>query len=414
MKPRVFLLLVFVGTFLGACTTKRANQNNNKIIIGAVDSLYSKILNEERKIWVYEPVTDNLFAKQSYPVVYLLDGDAHFYSVMSIIQQLSEVNMSMVLPKMVVIGITNTDRTRDLTPTHVSFDPEIPDSNYLKTSGGAEAFTSFIEKELIPYVDSAYSASPYRILIGHSYGGLYCVNTLLNHTSLFNGYIAIDPSMNWDNRKLLNLAKDLLAQKKFKNTSLFLSIANQGYSDTDSLKDNSAAFELAKYLDTNRNNNLIFQWHYYKDDNHGSVPLISEYDGLRFIFDFYNPRISYTRFRDPSYSADSFIVEHFRKVSSHMGYTVSPPESFMNWLGYLFIMEKQYNKAFDVFKTNIDNYPASPNVYDSMGELQMVKGDTINAIENYEKSLRINPKNENAKNMIVKLKSKKYVRQAKD
>jgi uncharacterized protein len=414
MKPHVFFLIVFVGTLIGACTSKRAIQTDNKIIIGAVDSLYSRILNEERKIWVYRPATDNLFAKQSFPVVYLLDGDAHFYSVMSIIQQLSEVNMNMVLPQMVLIGITNTDRTRDLTPTHVSVDPEVPDSDYLKTSGGAEEFTSFLEKELIPYVDSAYSTSPYRILIGHSYGGLFCINTLLKHTNLFNGYIAIDPSMSWDSSRLVNQAKVLLAQKDFRNTSLFLSIANQGYSDTDSAKDNSAAFKLAKYLDTNRGNNLLYQWHYYKDDNHGSVPLISEYDGLRFLFNFYNPRLPYVKFRDPYYNADSFVIEHFKKVSSHMGYTVSPTESLMNWLGYLFIMEKQYNKAYDIFKTNIENFPASPNVFDSMGELLMVKGDTVNAIENYEKSLRINPKNENAKNMIGKLKGEKHVQQAKE
>ena len=89
-----------------------------------------------------------------------------------------------------------------------------------------------------------------------------------------------------------------------------------------------------------------------------------------------------------------------------MGYAVPPPESLLNWLGYLFIMEKQYDKAYSLFKINIDNYPSSGNVYDSMGELLMLKGDTVAAIENYEKSLKFNPANENAKNMIKKLKTK--------
>jgi predicted negative regulator of RcsB-dependent stress response len=78
----------------------------------------------------------------------------------------------------------------------------------------------------------------------------------------------------------------------------------------------------------------------------------------------------------------------------------------MNWLGYLFMMEKQYNKAYSLLKININNYPNSPKVYDSMGELLMLKGDKITAIENYEKSLQINPQNDNAKNMIKKLKEK--------
>jgi predicted alpha/beta superfamily hydrolase len=396
MKAYFIYLLLLISAFLGACSSVKTNPKENRIVIGTIDSLYSNILNEERKIWVYTPATPDLFAKQSFPVIYLLDGDAHFYSVMGLIQQLSEVNMNMVLPQMIVIGIPNTNRIRDLTPTK--------DSIEFKNSGGGEKFTSFIENELIPYVDSLYPTAPYRLLIGHSDGGLFCVNTLLNHTKLFNGYIAIDPGMSWDNMILLKQAKEQLAKSNFTGTSLFLSIANQGYSDTDSLKDNAAAFELAKYLDTNKENNLIYRWRYYKDDNHGSVPFISEYDGLRFILDFYNPRLPYTKFRDPSYDVDSFIVAHYNRVSSHMGYIVPPPEALMNWLGYLFIMEKQYDKAYSLFKINTDNYPTSANVFDSMGELLMLKGDTLAAIENYERSLKISPGNENAKNMIKKLK----------
>lgn len=396
MKAHFFYLLLLISTFFTACTSDKKVPADNKIVIGTIDSLYSNILNEKRKIWVYTPSTPYLFANQSYPVVYLLDGDSHFYSIMGLIQQLSEVNMNMVLPRMILIGIPNTNRIRDLTPSR--------DSIEFKSSGGGEKFTAFLENELIPYVDSIYPTAPFRLLIGHSDGGLFCVNTLINHTKLFNGYIAIDPGMNWDNMKLLKQAEKQLAQKNFEGTSLFLSIANQGYSDTDSLKDNAAAFELARYLDANKSNNLRYRWRYYEDDNHGSVPLISEYDGLRFLLDFYNPRLPYTKFRDPSYNVDSFIVSHFTRVSSHMGYTFPPPEGLMNWLGYLFIMEKQYDKAYNLFKLNTENYPLSANVFDSMGEILLIKEDTIGAIENYKKSLNINPKNENARNMLIKLK----------
>jgi uncharacterized protein len=319
------------------------------------------------------------------------------------------VNMNMVLPQMILIGITNTDRTRDLTPSHALVYSDNPDTNFFRTSGGSEKFTAFLENELMPFVDSLYPASSYRLLIGHSFGGLFCVNTLLNHTKLFNGYIAIDPSMDWDNMKLLKQAGELLSQKNFEGTGFYLSIANQGYSDTDTSKENASSFELAKYLDTNNKNNLTYRWHYYEDDNHGSVPMISEYDGLRFLLDFYNPRIPYVKFRDPRYNVDSFVVAHFTRVSAHLGYSVPPPESFINWLGNLFIMEKQYDKAYNILKINISNYPDSPDVYDAMGELLTLKGDTIAAIDYYEKSLKINPGNDNAKNMIKNLKGKQNI-----
>jgi hypothetical protein len=392
-------MLVMASLLMTACVSSKNNHADNRIVTGTIDSLYSDILKEQRKIWVYVPRTDRLFARKSFPVVYLLDGEAHFNSVMGLVQQLSEVNMNMVLPQMIVVGIQNTDRTRDMTPTK--------DTMRGRTSGGGENFTLFLEKELIPYIDSHLPTNPYRILIGHSFGGLFCVNTLLNHTKLFNAYLAIDPSTEWDKKLLVSQARTILSEKKFEGTSFFLSIANQGYSDTDTSRDNASAFELAACLDSNKRNGLNQRWQYYKDDNHGSVPLISEYDGLRFIFDFYNPRISYANFRNPSYDVESFINAHYSNVSIKMGFTVHPPESLLNWLGYLYIMERQYQRSYNLFKMNIDNYPTSANAFDSMGELLLLQGDSLEALVNYEKSLAINPENVNARNLIAKLKKHK-------
>ncbi|MEO6288741.1 MAG: alpha/beta hydrolase-fold protein, partial [Ginsengibacter sp.] len=81
-------------------------QTNNKIILGTIDSIDSKILHENRKVWVYIPNSgpNDIYSKQHYPVVYLLDGDAHFYSVVGMIQQLSSVNGNTICPEMIVVG----------------------------------------------------------------------------------------------------------------------------------------------------------------------------------------------------------------------------------------------------------------------------------------------------------------------
>ncbi len=96
------------------------SQPGNDISIGKKDSIYSKLLHEKREIWIHLPGSANgsLFKSQRYPVVYLLDGDAHFYSVAGMIHQLSEINGNTLFPEMIVVGIPNTDRMRDLTPTH--------------------------------------------------------------------------------------------------------------------------------------------------------------------------------------------------------------------------------------------------------------------------------------------------------
>src|ERR1700712_4345206 len=117
----------------------------NTIVLGHTDSVQSKILNEKRTIWVHLPAgAANKNNTPRYPVVYVLDGSEHFASVAGIIQYLSEANGNMFCPDMIVVGINNTDRTRDLTPTYGAFDYENKPTNSFKTSGGGEKFTAFI------------------------------------------------------------------------------------------------------------------------------------------------------------------------------------------------------------------------------------------------------------------------------
>jgi predicted alpha/beta superfamily hydrolase len=278
-----FLVLIVLGSFFPCFSQSK----DNLLIIGNVDSVFSNILKEKRKIWVHVPDTgDNMiYGARHYPVVYLLDGDAHFYSVVGMIQQLSEINGNQICPDMIVVGIPNTDRTRDLTPTHDGKSIYM-DSNATKTSGGGEKFIEFLEKELIPYIDSHYPTSPYRMLIGHSFGGLLVVNTLIHHPELFNTYVAIDPSLWWDHQKLLKQAEDGFDQKKYSNKNLFLAVANTMQKDMDTgrvVNDTAvntmhirSILEFAKYLGNRPGTGIRYGWKYYNDDNHGSVPLIAE------------------------------------------------------------------------------------------------------------------------------------------
>lgn len=97
-------------------------QNEEIISIGKKETIYSKVLNENRKIWIYTPSITSLNAgsDKRHPVLYLLDGDAHFFSTVGIIQQLSQANGNGVLPEMIVVAIENTNRLRDLVRIHLS------------------------------------------------------------------------------------------------------------------------------------------------------------------------------------------------------------------------------------------------------------------------------------------------------
>jgi Flp pilus assembly protein TadD len=75
----------------------------------------------------------------------------------------------------------------------------------------------------------------------------------------------------------------------------------------------------------------------------------------------------------------------------------------LNNLGYRLMREKKYAEAISVFRINVELYPQSWNVYDSLAEGYMLNGDKELAIQNYEKSLALNPNNTNGAQMLKKL-----------
>jgi len=213
---------ISLAYLLCCCLFIVSGQNSNDIVFGKIDSLNSKILNEQRKIWVHVP--EDSSEKKNYPVVYLLDGDDHFYSVVGMLRQMSSKYKNEICPKMIVVGIPNKSRTsrlRDLTPTKGKPDRWV-DSDMIANSGGGENFMSFIEKELMPYINSNYPTQSYKMLIGHSFGGLTVMNTLMHRPKLFDSYVAIDPSMWWNDKKLLNEIKQHKFDEKYAKKMIFL------------------------------------------------------------------------------------------------------------------------------------------------------------------------------------------------
>lgn len=389
---KTFLFLAFC--LLANLVFAQGKEDMQNIVIGKTDSIASKILGEQRKIWVHVPDGAN----QKYPVVYVLDGDGHFSSVVGMIQQLSTGGNTMC-PKMIVVGIPNTDRTRDLTPTHIDADPPMMDSASSKTSGGGENFIAFIEKELMPYIEAKYPTAPYKMLIGHSFGGLAVMQTFTHHNHLFNSYICIDPSMWWDKEKLLKETQKVLTEKKFEGKSLYLGIANtmeEGMDINKVRKDTSvetkhirSILALQVAFEKNKQNGLNYRGKYYPDDTHGSVPLITEYDALRFFFNFFPLKFSMQDFTDSTGALATKYQNHFANLTQKMGYQIKPDEMEINYMGYDFLGRKIYKTAESLFKLNVQNYPESYNVYDSYGDYFIAIGDKANAIIQLKKALAI-------------------------
>jgi predicted alpha/beta superfamily hydrolase len=366
-------------------------QENSPFTTGFEEMIPSKILGKERKIWIHIPNSNGgnkIKDRGHYPVVYVLDGSENFNTVVSITEHMEE---SSLCPPMIVVGIVPIERLSELT---TGTDKELPN-----VVGNGDKFMSFVEKELIPYIDTNYPTTTYKTLIGHSLGGLTVMNTFVHKPNLFNSYVSLDGSLWWDNKKIVKEAKTILPTQNYKGKTLFMAMANRLEKGVDTLsvqKDTSGStnlirsnLEFIKDLSKIKKNQLRFKYKFYEDDNHPSVRLIGEYDALRFIFDFYRLKIYDSELANPNFKLDSILVAHYKNVSEHMGYTIKPGESQVNNLGYQMLGTKQFTKAETLFKLNIANNPYSGNCYDSLGDLYLEAGDKTKAIESFKKALTL-------------------------
>ncbi len=382
----------------------------------ATDSLYSKTLNEYRNFWVQLPENYNPKSNIKYPVVYLLDG----FSLREELELVYNNYWGHYLPNMILVGISNrSNRTRDLTTSQIKMRRG---ASMDQDTGGAENFTIFIENELIPYIDIHYPTTSFRTLIGHSYAGLFTINMLINHTHIFKNYIAIDPSLDWDNQKLLKQTKAKLETEDFKDKSLFVSLAAEQLHmwdeniTLDNIMEDSSEFslfarsilEFSKFAETQKQNGLNFSWKVYPEDLHGTVPLPSIRDGLVFLFDWF-------QFKHPQkYNNPETTVEELTELlriqgeiyTKHFGYPMAPMiEEMLNGYGYMNLQMGFPEKAKLFFKMNVEYYPNSANGYDSLAEYYESQKDYTNALINVTKAYEINNSNY-FKERIIKIKAK--------
>ena len=367
---------------------------------GIVNSILSKSLEENKNFWVklpenYDPNSDN-----KYPVVYLLDG----FSLENTLETVYNNYWGHYLPHMILVGISNrTNRTRDLTTSQVKMRRG---STMDSETGGAGKFTEFLEKELIPYIDSTYKTTPYRTLIGHSYAGLFTINILVHHKHLFNNYIAIDPSLDWDDQKLLNQAKEILVGNSYEGKSLFVSLAaeqlhmqDEKISIENIMEDKSeftlfarSIIDFSTFAASYKENGLNFYWKVYPEDLHGTVPLPSIRDGLIFLFEWYQFK-SPQKYNNPNTSMEelNMLLKKQEEIyTSNFGYS-SPPmiEELLNAYGYMNMQMEQPEKAFMFFNKSIQYYPKSANAYASMADYYESQNDYLNAIKYVMQALEL-------------------------
>ena len=206
-----FLLLLLAATRAAA-----QSPAGTPIEVGRSYQIDSKILGEQRTIDVQLPDGYQADSARRYPLIVVLDGEYEsqiafavtgFYATMS------------RLPETIVVGVRNTNRMRDLTPAPLDGWMPPPDAG---NAGGADRFLGFLAQELLPYLERTYRTAPMRVLVGHSLGGLFAVYAMTARPDLFTGYLALEPSLWWNDGRHTAAARRILTAPAARRVRLMM------------------------------------------------------------------------------------------------------------------------------------------------------------------------------------------------
>lgn len=343
----------------------RAEELRSLVTIGHVQSLWSASLQEERRVIVGLPRHYEQSGKR-YPVVYLLDAETQFSHAAGTLDFLGSFAERM--PEVILIGVINTDRGRDLAPQ--TLDPawrrDYPDSR-------AAAFLRFVTDELISWVDAQYRAAPYRVLVGHSFGGLFCVYAMTKRPEAFQAHIAISPSLWWDRESLVDGAV-VEFRRVPKLPWLFLSWA-EGEPDI-----RQATQRLVSALNAGASPQLRWAQRYYPNENHMSTPHPAFYDALEMLFADWPV--------DPQADLEA-IEAHFKEVSKRYGYEIPPSAAALQTAARLLLKGGKPAAAIGLLRRAAREYPYMAESHYQLAIALERSGCPKEALMAYEDALRV-------------------------
>lgn len=331
-----------------------------EVIHGQDITIHSNALNEDRTFTIYLPNSYD-FTEHHYPVLYLLDGRTHFQHACGAVNFLSNMD---IIPQTIVVAIHNIDRNRDFSPVH---DDRIP------TSGGAEKFLNFIDKELISYINKNYRTSDFTLLMGHSFGGTFAVYTLLERPELFDAYIGLSPYLHFKAEYLIHEAESKL-RATYNSEKYFYQTAGNEPDYFGPME------QFANLVKTKSGQAIHFNSSILETENHATIPYPGLYNGLRFVFaDWELPGEIFS-------AGLKAIDDHYDALKKKYGLDLDAPEQVLNALGYAYLQVANFDAAIDVFKENVKRNPYSSNVYDSLGEAYEKNNQLTLARKNYQKA----------------------------
>ncbi len=265
---RNLLILFFTSIYLFGCGNQKQNQDS--IPEYETFKIESKQVGETRIINVWTPPSYQN-GDEKYPVLYMADGGIK-EDFPHIANTISKLITEKSITPIILVGIENTERGRDLT----GYSESEYDAQFCPQTDGAKNFRAFITQELTTEINNKYRTSKKKGIIGESLSGLFVMETFMQHPESFDFYIAFDPSLWWNDHYLVKNANDLF--QKFPNIEVKLWFAGSSAEDISKYTK-----ELAGILKNNAPSELKWEYSNQPNEKHNTIFRATKEKGLKWI-----------------------------------------------------------------------------------------------------------------------------------
>ncbi len=379
-----FLLMALGGILSGepAASSGGPGVSDEPVPPVRVETIASAKIGETREFWISLPDRYSE-SSEKYPVLYMLDGEFNFNS--GAIGGLRHAARMGEIPEFIVVGIKNTDRSKDIFPEVITY------ADGSKDGGRADKFLDFIREELIPHIDKNYRTGNFRLLYGTSNTGFTAVYALFRNPDLADGYIAASATLSvpFFRAKRDELIRDFKGGKR-------RLIAVMGENDLPTVLSHNGALKEA--LDSFAPAGLTCR--FLVIQNGGHVPVDSLRQGLGALFEGWKivQPLKEDNFAEIRAQAD-------RRAEKY-GVPGKLPEDDLGELGGNLLGEKKYAKAIEVLQYRAELYPRSADARVALGDAYRRGGQSVKARECYEQALALAPGHAAATSRLKELESR--------
>lgn len=277
--------------------------------------LRSEKLDETRVICVWTP-PGYANSEARFPVLYMPDGGIK-EDFPHIANTIAELIQAGEIAPVIVVGIENTDRRRDLTGAS----EVLLNVTVAPLTDGASVFRAFIRDELFPEIERRYRTTSERAIVGESLAGLFVVETLFREPDMFNRYIAMDPSLWWNDHQLVRKASDNIKALGDRKLRLWFAGSNAGdiFPHTE---------ELERVLKAEAPENLKWTYSPQPNESHGTIFRATKADAFKWTMWTQDPAL----YDHHVHVLSPTLIKHWKSVGMEFS---RPDEAYSNPLPLL-------------------------------------------------------------------------------